>query len=225
MSTIVHPEDRRELERLDEGIEELLRAVSERQLPIDDAFVTDWVETLRRQGMGLSDQPPRALSTEAISEIRGIILQGIAQQDALKGKILDQLDDAMIRAEQVRHILRVALDADTGVDNDDARALLDQLSLWLPRVPQREIARLADKSTRQVQRWAKDGGVAPRRLQMLARLAALLRYAWTPEGVVAWFDRPRRDLGGRRPLELIDDPTFEHDLIEAARHGRAQHGA
>lgn len=225
MPTIVRPEDRQELERLDERIEELLRAVSERQLPIDDAFVADWVETLRRYGMGLSDQPPRALSTEAISEIRNIIIQGIAHQEALSGQILDQLDDAMIRAEQVRHIVRDAIDSDTGVDNDDARALLEQLSNWLPRVPQREIARLADKSTRQVQRWAKDGGVAPRRLQMVARLVALLRYSWTPEGVVAWFDRPRRDLGGHRPIDLIDDPAFEHDLVEATRQGRAQHGA
>ena len=49
MPTIVRTEDRQELERLDEGIGELLRAVSERTLPIDDAFVADWVATLRRQ--------------------------------------------------------------------------------------------------------------------------------------------------------------------------------
>jgi len=222
---VIVPQDRRELEDLDERIEELLRTVGERDQPIDEVVVANRITTLRRYATRLSDEPPRALSIEAIAEIRSIIIKGIAQQEALEGKYLDQLDDAMIRAEAVRHILRDALDADVGVDEDDAKALLEQFAEWLPRVPQREIARLAGKSTRQIQRWAKDGGIAPRRLQLVARLVTLLRYGWTPEGAVAWFDRPRRDLGGQRPIDVLDDPSFEVDLIEAVRSGRAQHGA
>lgn len=224
MTSIVR-QDREELERLDERIEGLLRDVGEKVDAIDPAFVEGWVETLRGYALRLSDTPPRALGTEAVSEIRKIVLQGIAAQDEFSGRPLDQLDDAMVRAEAVRHILRDALDADVGVDEDDARALVDRLSTWLPRIPQRELARLAGISIRQLQRWVKLGGVSPRRLQIVSRLVALLRLGWTPEGVVSWFDRPRRDLGGQKPIDVLDDPVFEHDLIEAARRGRAQYGA
>ena len=225
MASIVRQEDREELERLDERIEELLQGVGEQTQAIDPAFVGSWVETLRGYALRLSDTPPRALGTEAVSEIRKIVLQGITAQEELSGRPLDQLDDAMVRAEAVRHLLRDALDADVGVDEDDARALVERLSTWLPRIPQRELARLSGISVRQLQRWTKLGGVAPRRLQIVSRLVALLRLGWTPEGVVAWFERPRRDLGGQRPIDVLDDPVFELDLLEAARRGRAQHGA
>ena len=64
-----------------------------------------------------------------------------------------------------------------------------------------------------------------RRLVMVARLVALLRRGWTPEGVVAWLYRPRRELGERSVLDAIDDAALEQDILGLARHGRAQHGS
>ena len=101
MASIVRQEDREELERLDERIEELLQGVGEQAHAIDPAFVGSWVETLRGYALRLSDTPPRALGTEAVSEIRKIVLQGITAQEELSGRPLDQLDDAMVRAEAV----------------------------------------------------------------------------------------------------------------------------
>ena len=52
----------------------------------------------------------------------------------------------------------------------------------------------------------------------------MLRHAWTPKGVLAWYHRPRRDLGGKAPLELLDDPGSERLLLSAARDSRTQYG-
>jgi hypothetical protein len=56
-------------------------------------------------------------------------------------------------------------------------------------------------------------------------LVALLWRAWTPAGVVAWFYRQRRDLDGKPPIDVLDDPEYERSLMTAARQGRAQHGS
>ena len=55
--------------------------------------------------------------------------------------------------------------------------------------------------------------------------AMLLAETFTPEGALAWFDRPRRDLGGAAPIDLLDDPAAHDALLDAARRGRAGHGA
>ncbi|HEX2161523.1 MAG TPA: hypothetical protein VHF88_06855, partial [Thermoleophilaceae bacterium] len=68
------------------------------------------------------------------------------------------------------------------------------------------------------------GGADPR-LTLVARLVSILRHAWTPAGVVAWFDRPRRELDGRAPRELLDDPANERILIATARSSRNQYGS
>lgn len=58
----------------------------------------------------------------------------------------------------------------------------------------------------------------------MARLVAILRHAWTEDGIVAWFHRPRRDLQGQRPIAVLKDPNYDEDeLISAARAGRSQY--
>jgi hypothetical protein len=59
----------------------------------------------------------------------------------------------------------------------------------------------------------------------LARLVAILRHNWDEEGIIAWFERPRRDLSGRRPATLLADPNAEDELISAARSGRNQYAS
>lgn len=220
--------ERAKLEQAETTVLRWMAALREEASRLDASQVENFAEMMRRRVTRLSrDLGPLAFDPEALAEIRGVIIDGIEQLDADGGRTerIDVLDDLLIRGEKIRHVLRDALDADRGGDPRDAQALSGSLGEWLPRVPQREIAELAGISLRQLQRWLKDGGEAPRRLQLVARLVVLLRKAWTPEGVVAWFHRPRRDLDGRRPIDLLDDPGAEHALARAVRQGRAQHGA
>jgi hypothetical protein len=43
--------------------------------------------------------------------------------------------------------------------------------------------------------------------------------------IVAWFYRPRRDLDGRKPIALLDDPNEDYALISAARSSRSQYAS
>jgi uncharacterized protein (DUF2384 family) len=101
------------------------------------------------------------------------------------------------------------------------RSLLD----WLPRVSQTRLAKLVGISPRQFMRWKKEGGESTTRLLLVTRMVALLHRAWTPEGVVAWFERPRADLDGKRPIDVLEDPQYEQRLMTAVRQGRAQRGS
>jgi hypothetical protein len=220
--------DRAQLEQAEQTVLRWMEALREEAGRLDESQVENFAETMRRLVTRLSrDLGPLTFDPEALAEIRGVIIEGIEHLDS-DGETtarIDVLDDLLVRGEKIRHVLRDALDADLGVDPRDARALAASLAEWLPRVPQREIAKLAGISLRQLQRWLKEGGEAPRRLELVARLVVLLRKAWTPEGVVAWFGRPRRDIDGKAPIDVLDDPAAEHALIRAVRQGRAQHGA
>jgi hypothetical protein len=166
------------------------------------------------------------LDPEADAEISSIILEGI---DTLYSKLadappLDVLDDLMVRGEQIRHIVRDALDSTLACDPNDTSALVQRLNEWLPRVPQPERGKLAGRSVRQFQRWASEGRPPTRRLLLVVEMIALLRRSWTPEGIVAWFQRPRTDLDGERPLDVLDNPDYEARLRAAVRRGRSMHG-
>jgi uncharacterized protein (DUF2384 family) len=100
---------------------------------------------------------------------------------------------------------------------------MQDLDQWLPHVPDQTIANLVGVDRRTLSRWRGQTGQPRRNLRLLARLVAILRHNWDEEGIVAWFGRPRRDLAGRRPAALIEDPNAEAELIEAARSGRNQY--
>ena len=59
-------------------------------------------------------------------------------------------------------------------------------------------------------------------MQRVARLVAILRHAWTDEGVVAWFYRPRKDLDARKPIELIDEPPTKRSSCERHAPGECR---
>jgi hypothetical protein len=105
-----------------------------------------------------------------------------------------------------------------------------ELARWLVatvEAPQRDLAGLLGVDLRRFQRWAsatertRPEGEDARRVRAVARLVAQLRHAYTAAGVLAWFDRPRADLEGRSPRELLDDPVRLPDLLLAAGSGRA----
>ena len=94
-------------------------------------------------------------------------------------------------------------------------------------MPQRDLAELLGVELRRFQRWisprerTQPEGEDARRLRAVARLAGQLRHAFTPAGVVAWFDWPRPELGGATPRSLLGDPVRLPDLLLAAGSTRS----
>lgn len=235
MSGIVLDPERQELADLERRIsddqaklrEALEVLAAEPNLPsVDPDYVRRWVDTARRLSVQVSNDLPPQLEPEAVAEIRKIIinlLDGLERLDP--DRPLDAIDQFFVELEAVRHILRDALDEHAGCPEDDARPLVAYLQRALPRITQADQARLAGISTRHLQRLAKEGGAPPYQLIVATHLVKLLRYAWNPEGVVAWFYRERKALDGHAPIDVAGDPGFERTLVRLARQGRAQHGS
>lgn len=137
---------------------------------------------------------------------------------------LDRFEAALVGIERVRHVIRDALDEFVGGANADRRRLLQELERSLPGIRQVDIAKLLSVDPRTIRRWSAEGGEPEHRLQLVARLVAVLRHAWTPKGILAWFHRARRDLDGQAPIDLLDDPGSERALLSAARSSRNQYG-
>ncbi|MGI8845558.1 MAG: hypothetical protein ACR2HC_05195 [Thermoleophilaceae bacterium] len=59
---------------------------------------------------------------------------------------------------------------------------------------------------------------------VLAQLLTHLRASMTPVGLVMWFDAPRHQLGGRTPLQLLNEheATAREALMSLARGARGQ---
>jgi hypothetical protein len=193
---------------------------------VDPSFVERFRDTARRlielnDELHEDDFDPRALA-----EFRGIIINAIKDvEGANPDRPLDTIDSLLVRAEQLRHIVRDAMDGHVGGVGRNTAEVMESLRQTLPSVRQVELAALLGRSQRQVQRWATQEGSPPSRLELVARIAALLRHSWTEDGVVAWFLRPRPDLRGKKPIDLLDDPSRETEVLTAARRGRAQHGS
>jgi hypothetical protein len=193
---------------------------------VDSSFVDRFRDTSRRlielnDELHEDDFDPRALA-----EFRGLIINAIKDvEEADPNRPLDTMDSLLVHAEQLRHIVRDAMDGHVGGVGQSASEVMKNLRQTLPSIRQVELAALLGRSQRQIGRWAALQGPPPSRLELVARIAALLRHSWTEDGVVAWFFRPRPDLRGRKPIDLLDDSGREAELITAARRGRAQHGS
>jgi hypothetical protein len=144
-------------------------------------------------------------------------------QAAVEGEERDALRIAL---ERMSHALAALGEAE---EVGDARSP-KELARWLAdtvEVPQRDLAELLGVDLRRFQRWisarerTRPEGEEARRLRALARLVGQLRHAFTPAGVVAWFDWPRADLGGATPRELLADPVRLPDLLLAAGSTRS----
>jgi hypothetical protein len=147
------------------------------------------------------------------------------------------LDARAAADERARDALRIALErlshalAALGEAEEvgDARTP-KELARWLAaavEVPQRDLAALLGVDLRRFQRWisarerTQPEGEEARRVRALARLVGQLRHAFTPAGVVAWFDWPQPELGGATPRELLGDPVRLPDLLLAAGSTRS----
>ncbi len=178
-------------------------------------------------GKRLADLKPQLEAADLSYEQRATLYSALVDvstaMNAAPGD-LDRFEAALVGIERVRHVIRDALDEFVGGANADRRRLLHEIERSLPGVHQTEIAELLDIDPRTVRRWGKQPGNPDHRLQLVARLIAVLRHAWTTKGVLAWFHRPRRDLGQKAPINLLDDPGSERLLLSAAHSSRNQYG-
>jgi hypothetical protein len=137
----------------------------------------------------------------------------------------DRFEQMLLGIERVRQVIRDSIDESVGGAETDRRRLVEAIRNALPGVKQSELADLLGVDARTVRRWGTEAGHPDQRLTLVARLVSILTHAWTPAGVVAWFNRPRRDFDGVRPHDLLDDPANERTLIAAARSSRNQYGS
>jgi DNA-binding transcriptional regulator YiaG len=139
-----------------------------------------------------------------------------------RAAVEDEERDALrIALERLSHALAALGEAE---EVGDARSP-KELAQWLVSavdVSQRDLAALLGVDLRRFQRWisarerTQPDGEEARRLRAVARLAGHLRHAFTPAGVLAWFDWPRPELDGATPRELLADPVRLPELLLAA---------
>jgi hypothetical protein len=230
MSAQLTTEER--LGKFDQNLEDLQRGFIEamehvRQAPeADGSYEERWQEIASRlKGLRYSieaeDYDKEQLVTLATTLLD--IRDQLDREDASWN--LDVCDQLMIMLERIRHVVRDALDEYVTGVSTDVGILMRDLDRWLPHIPDHTIARFLGVDRRTLSRWRGQTGQPRRNLRVFARLVAILRHNWDEEGIIAWFDRPRRDLAGRRPATLIADPNVEAELINAARSGRNQYAS
>lgn len=184
---------------------------------------------------GLADQMAE-LDAEGVADADPYLV--VALQGAAIGALraLEQNDPAdarrrlRYRLEQMRHVFR---DLAAGQPVAEDRPAKD-VARWLVGavdVPQRRLADLLGVRERTFQRWISDSepsrpeGDDARRLRIVARIAAHLRHSLTGPGVVGWFERPRRELAGKPPVALLDDPDAVGRLLTLASGVRSSAAA
>lgn len=177
------------------------------------------------------------LNSELRKESNGFMLAAVQQlhravKAADDNARMSFVADALIELEAVRHILRDGLDHEplrTGRQASGEGVLtrgdaVAEIQKWLPRLTQSKQAEILGIGSKEVSRWRNDTAANPasRRAELAVEIVGILRHSWTDEGVARWFEREHPYLDGKRPVDVIEDPDFEHLVLDAARSGRAQ---
>lgn len=109
---------------------------------------------------------------------------------------------------------------------DDPQAAARSVFTTLTTIGVGDLSRLLGVSTKTVNAWKAGGPVTRKadRVVVLAQLLTYLRSSMTPTGLVMWFDAPRHQLGGRTPLQLLDEneAAARETLVALARGARGQ---
>lgn len=218
--------ERGAIEALDESILRVQRTMEEAATSgaLNPERLDRFVGTVREAARRANERLLPQIDPDLANEI-GRRLLAVLTLDRERLSVLDAADQYLIDLEAIRHVLRDLLQEQhpraLRGRADETIALLEG---WLPNLSVADLAELLGMSMRQLQRRRHDRGPASSREQLVARLVAILRNAWTDAGVLAWFKRARMDLTGRAPIELLDDPDWERSLLVAARAGRVQGG-
>jgi hypothetical protein len=218
--------ERERLEATDERLLTFQRTMEEaaRSGALGPEQLQRFVVTIKDYAAKVSDQLLPQIDAEAGAEISRRLIT-VLTMDPARGTAADAADAYLMELEAIRHVLRDLLqEHQPEALRREGRELIGLLEDWLPHVPVAQLAELLGLSVRQLQRRRHDDAPSTSREQLVARLVAILRHAWTDEGVIAWFHRARADLGGAAPVALLGDPAHEPDLLIAARSGRVQGG-
>jgi uncharacterized protein (DUF2384 family) len=204
-----------------EAVEHLRRAPE-----ADGSFEDRWEGIAQRMKDLRGEIKPEDFDKEQLATLAGTLLDIRDQLDrgGARGN-LDVCDQLMIMLERIRHVVRDALDEHVSGVAGDVGMVMAELDRWLPDVPDQTIATMIGVDRRTLSRWRGQAGQPRRNLRVFARLVAILRHNWDEQGIIAWFGRPRRELGDRRPVTLLGDPNAEDALIGAARSGRNQYAS
>lgn len=206
------------------GLQRALEAAAQSDA-LDPESVDRLKATAEQAVARVNDNLPPHIDADARDEIRRRLI-GLLTLRLDQGEPLDLADRALLDAEAVRHVMRDLLQEQPPVKLRESAAVIKLLEEWLPGLAVRQLAELLGVSTRQLQRRRQDrGSTSTHRMQVVVRLVAILRHAWTDEGVYAWFHRPRLELGGATPIELLEDAAYERELLLTARAGRVQGGS
>ena len=181
-------------------------------------------------------------AAELVASVGGAVGQAERWEETVDPYLVTLLHRAVIQAQRAvadedRDSLRIALarlthalSAIAEAEPVSAERTPKEIARWLAEavsVPQRRLAELLGVDLRRFQRWISEresagpDGDDARRVRAVAVLANQLRHSLTADGVVDWFDWPQRDLGGRTPRELLEDPMRLPDLLAAAGSMRA----
>ena len=218
--------EREKLEAFDAAILKFQQTMDEaaRSGALDPERLELFNATVREAAGRANDQLLPQIEPDLAHEISRRLLS-ILTLDPSSRDVLDAADQYLIDLEAIRHILRDLLqERHPRALRQEAREVIGLMEEWLPSVSVSDLADLLGLSVRQLQRRRHEDGPASSREQLVARLVAILRNAWTDAGVVAWFRRPRPAWGDQTPIALLSDASREPDLLEAARAGRVQGG-
>lgn len=211
-----------EVEGVKEAFEKALNELAEHS-DLDESLHKRLAEVGRR----LSALKPQLEAADLSLEQRATLYSALVDVNSAlnsEGDDLDNFELVLIGIERVRHVIRDALDEFVGGAEADRRRLLEEIERNLSGVRQADIAALLDVDPRTIRRWSAESGEPTHRLSLVAKLIAILRHAWTAKGIIAWFNRGRRDLQGQAPVDLLDDPGSERLLLISARSSRNQYG-
>lgn len=222
---VLEQDERQALEDVDAVLSKLQRHLEEAAAAeaLDAETIDRMVRTAREMTARVNDRLPPMIDPRATDEIRQRLIE-VLTLDLDRMSSLDVADRLMVELEAVRHVVRDILQEQPAIDVGDSAQVVGLLDDWLAGTTVAQRAELLGLSERQLQRKRRAGGVATHRERLVVQLVAILRHAWTAEGVVAWFHRARGDLVDKAPIELLDDPSRERDLLLAARSGRVQGG-
>lgn len=223
---LLDEQERAALVAADHELSHLQRALeaAARNRVIDDDVVERLHSTARDVVERVNSRLPPHVDPDARDEIRRRLIELLVLHPEPGVGPLDLADRALVEAEAVRHVVRDLLQEQPPVNVRQAREVVAALEDALPDLRVEDLAELVGLSARQLQRRRSDEGPSSPRMQLVLQLVTILQHAWTDRGVRAWFDRPRRELAGQKPIDLLDDPKWERELIFAARSGRVQGG-
>jgi hypothetical protein len=228
MTATMTPTER--LSRMDQDVENLKQAFVDAAVQlagspeVDGSHDERWESITKRLYDLRTELQPADYDKDQLAEFFSTILdiRDLMDEDCT----LDTIDRLLVHIERVRHVVRDALDEHVAGVADDVGLVAQELLDRLSGVGREAIGELVGVDRRTLARWVKQTGTPTRRLATVARLVAILRHNWTPEGVVAWFHRPRRDLANKKPIVVLNDNNFDADaLIAAARAGRSQYAS